>query len=118
MKCTTQNVIYCLECPCGLQYIGKMNRNLKENYTPQTMERINKHVRNIEKGVTNHSVSRHFNEQKARGLKFWGISIVQRDWRGGDIVRGTLQEESKWIHKLQTFTPQGLNIDINLRAFL
>lgn len=102
-----------IQCPCGLQYVGKTNRELRKC--------IREHVNNIKKGKENHRVSKHFKEQhkiNPTGLTYWGIEVVKNQWRGGDLVKKTLQNESKWIYKLETYTPKGLNIDIHLRAFL
>ncbi|CAH2321250.1 Hypothetical predicted protein, partial [Pelobates cultripes] len=45
--CNTTNVIYLLECPCGLQYVGMTTRCLKT--------RLAEHCRNIRNGFLNHS---------------------------------------------------------------
>ncbi|CAH2320009.1 Hypothetical predicted protein, partial [Pelobates cultripes] len=50
--CNTKNVIYLLECPCGLQYVGMTTRCLKT--------RLSEHCRNIKNGYLNHTVSKHF----------------------------------------------------------
>ncbi|XP_041422161.1 uncharacterized protein LOC121394669 [Xenopus laevis] len=113
IRCTTKNVIYCLQCPCGIQYVGKTNRKLRD--------RIREHVNNIKKGNEKHTVSKHFRDSHGMnpaGLQYWGVEEVKKRWRGGDLVKTTLQCESRWIYSLETFTPKGLNVDINLRAFL
>lgn len=54
MTCTSQNVVYLLICPCGLQYVGR---------TIQAMNvRVNEHIANIKKCFPKHSVSRHYLE--------------------------------------------------------
>eukprot|EP00079_Xenopus_tropicalis_P035384 XP_017949155.1 PREDICTED: uncharacterized protein LOC108647467 isoform X1 [Xenopus tropicalis] len=113
IRCTTKNVFYVLECPCGLQYVGKTNRSIRQ--------RLGEHIGNIKKGLETHSVSKHFklaHNQNPKGLICYGIEIIEPNWRGGDIVRNTLRRESWWIYKLKTLNPLGLNIDYNLRAFL
>ncbi|OCT97713.1 hypothetical protein XELAEV_18009942mg [Xenopus laevis] len=113
ITCNSSNVIYLLQCPCNLQYIGRTNRNLKT--------RIGEHMNNIKKGLMTHSVSAHFktyHNSDASLLQFTGIVSEKTHWRGGDIINIISREETLWIHKLKTLTPQGLNIDIDLKCFL
>ena len=111
--CNTEGAVYVLECSCGLQYIGRTKRLLRI--------RIKEHVKNIEKGFANHSVSRHFakvHHKDPSHLKFWGIVPYSRPWRGGHKVRALSQLESKYIYNMDTFTPRGLNIVFDLNCFL
>ncbi|OCT70275.1 hypothetical protein XELAEV_18037196mg [Xenopus laevis] len=113
ITCNSNNVIYLLQCPCNLQYIGRTNRHLKI--------RIGEHMNNIKKGLMTHCVSAHFkvhHNPDPSLLKFIGIALKKTHWRGGDIVNAVLREETQWIHRLKTLTPQGLNIDIDLKCFL
>ncbi|OCT55751.1 hypothetical protein XELAEV_18004336mg [Xenopus laevis] len=113
ITCNSNNVIYLLQCPCNLQYIGRTNRHLKT--------RIGEHMNNIRKGLMTHSVSAHFkfhHNSDPSLLKFIGIVLKKTHWRGGDIVNAISREETQWIHKLKILTPQGLNIDIDLKCFL
>ncbi|OCT99148.1 hypothetical protein XELAEV_18004940mg [Xenopus laevis] len=154
ITCNSNNVIYLLQCPCSLQYIGRTNRNLKT--------RIGEHMNNIKKGLLTHrgqftkirscarrnfaalgrtspgvvspalrkftkirscaqGVSAHFktyHNSDPSLLQFTGIVSKKTHWRGGDIVNIISREETLWIHKLKTLTPQGLNIDIDLKCFL
>lgn len=52
ITCGSMGVIYVLECGCGLQYLGRTSRTLHI--------RVEKHLRNIKKGVVTHNVSKHF----------------------------------------------------------
>lgn len=111
--CATKNVIYLLQCPCGIQYIGKTKRTLKT--------RISEHIRNIKKQVMGHSVSNHFSVcQKGcpEGLSFCIVEQVKNKWRGGNIERELAQKEMFWAYTLKTFAPQGLNIELDLNSFI
>lgn len=52
LSCESNYVIYILECPCGLQNVGRTKQKLRE--------RINKHRFNMKYRIMYHSVSRHF----------------------------------------------------------
>ncbi|OCT92849.1 hypothetical protein XELAEV_18015915mg, partial [Xenopus laevis] len=107
------NVIYLLQCPCNLQYIGRTGRCLKT--------RIGEHMNNIKKGILTHSVSAYFKSHHNSDpslLTFAGIIHKRTHWRGSDIIKSISQEQTVWIHKLKTLAPRGLNIDIDLKCFL
>ncbi|OCT89306.1 hypothetical protein XELAEV_18017926mg [Xenopus laevis] len=113
LTCNSKNIIYLLQCPCNLQYIGRTNRTLKI--------RIREHMNNIKKGLLTHSVSAHFKTHHNSDpslLKFMGIAQKKKHWRGNDIVQAISREETYWIHKLKTLTPKCLNIEIDLKCFL
>lgn len=54
ISCRTGGVVYLLECPCWIQYIGRTKREL--------WRRLREHVQNIKKGFVKHSLSRHYAE--------------------------------------------------------
>ncbi|OCT87843.1 hypothetical protein XELAEV_18021543mg [Xenopus laevis] len=113
ITCNSNNVIYMLQCPCNLQYVGRTNRKLKI--------RIGEHMNNIKKGLMTHSVSAHFKTHHNSDpslLQFTGIILKKIHWRGSNIVNVISREETLWIHKLKTLAPHGLNIDIDLKCFL
>ncbi|MEE6521975.1 hypothetical protein FKM82_020351 [Ascaphus truei] len=113
MNCHTEYVIYLLECPCGLQYVGKTKRAIKT--------RILEHLSNIRRGVLTHSVSKHFalfHNSSTKGLKFTGIENVLQHWRGRSRDIDLSKREMFWIHKLNTLIPHGLNADFEIIPFL
>ena len=85
------------------------------------MVRIKEHVVNIENGFPKHNVSRHFAEKHNKDpkqLTFWGIDKFKKPWRGAHLVRTISQEESQWIHSLNTLVPNGLNVEFDVNCFL
>lgn len=61
-------VVYVLQCPCGLMYIGRTKCTLGK--------RVSEHINNIKIGFKDHNVSMHFqckHNRDASGLKFWGV---------------------------------------------
>lgn len=50
--CKSNYVVYVLDCPCGLQYVGRTTQKLRE--------RVNKPRINIRHKAMHHSVSRHY----------------------------------------------------------
>ncbi|XP_075462091.1 protein-arginine deiminase type-2 isoform X2 [Ascaphus truei] len=113
ITCRSPFVVYLLECPCGLQYVGRTGRPLKR--------RLAEHVFNIKRGLETHSVSNHFrlkHGQNPAGLICKGIECPKQNWRGGDKINLISRRESFWIYTLKTLTPKGLNIEFDLASFL
>ncbi|OCT73586.1 hypothetical protein XELAEV_18036565mg [Xenopus laevis] len=114
--CESKGVIYMLKCPCGLVYVGQTMRNVKT--------RIKEHkgdIRNYKPGSqTDTTVARHFNEAKhSHGqLKWVVLEVVQPLSRGGNFKQKMLQREAKWISKLNSLAPVGLNDAWSLKCFL
>ena len=113
IACKTTHVVYALECPCGLMYIGRTKRTLTK--------RVSEHIYNITIGYKDHSVSLHFrdkHEKNPTGLKFWGIDRIDRNWRGANMVREISKRETQWLYWTNTLSPNGLNIDVDLNCFI
>ena len=113
ITCGSDHVTYVLECPCSLQYVGRTTRKLKT--------RVNENLANIKKSFPNHSVSRHFasHHDSDPGLcTFYAIDKITRNWRGTHMTRSVSQNEMKWVHRLRTMQPSGLNIELDLNCFL
>ena len=113
ITCGTTGVVYLLQCPCGLQYVGRTKRPLRV--------RLNEHITNILTGFKNHSVSKHYllkhNKDPSNTL-FLGIDKFKPNWRGSSLVREISKLEMAWIHRLKCYTPHGLNIDTDVNAFI
>lgn len=112
ISCHTPNVIYMLKCPCGLAYIGKTTRPLKN--------RISEHRSNIRNHDQKSPVALHFSQAQhnVSTLKYIGIEQVHLPKRGGNIDNILLKREAFWIYTLDTLSPRGLNEDFDLRPFL
>ncbi|MEE6516773.1 hypothetical protein FKM82_026498 [Ascaphus truei] len=113
ITCKFNFCCYLLECPCGLQYVGRTGRPLKRRFA--------EHVYNIKKGLETHSVSNHFkihHNMSLEGLTCIGIDCPKVGIRGGDRLQRVSQQETFWIYPLKTLSPKGLNIDFDLASFL
>lgn len=113
ITCNTTHVVYALECPCRLMYIGRTKRCLKV--------RIAEHVQNIKIGFKDHNVSlqfKMFHNQDPSGLKFWGVDHLKPAWRGSNIVRELSKRETQWIFLTETLSPKGLNVDLGVDCFI
>ena len=83
--------------------------------------RLGEHVTNIRSGFPNHSVSHHYDlchNRNPEGTLFLGIDKYDAHWRGGSLVRELSRLEMAWIHRVRTYTPYGLNIDVDVNAFI
>lgn len=69
ITCFSKNIVYLLQCPCGLQYVCQ---------TIRTMQiRVNKHLCNIQSRFPKQSVSKHYTVCHAKNPKghwFWGLT--------------------------------------------
>ncbi|XP_063782381.1 uncharacterized protein LOC134932160, partial [Pseudophryne corroboree] len=113
INCNSLMVIYLLECPCGLKYVGKTKRVLKL--------RIQEHARNIKNKITTHAIYRHFHEfhhSNPEDMTFKGIEIVNLGERGGDILNKLSKREMFWIFELKTMAPLGFNEGFEIAPFL
>ncbi len=112
ISCRTKFVVYLLQCPCGLCYVGKTKRELRI--------RISEHKSGIRNFDEKSSVARHFNSagHDVCSLRFQGIEEVKPLKRGGDREKALLQREAFWIHTLQTEYPKGMDEELLLGCFL
>lgn len=113
ITCNTTHVVYALQCPCGLIYIGRTKRQLKV--------RIAEHIVNILIGFKDHNVSLHFkihHNQDPTDLKFWGVDHLKPTWRGSNLVRDLSKRETQWIFIADTLYPKGINIDLDINCFI
>ena len=104
--CKSSNLIYCITCKhCHMQYVGQTKRRL--------MDRFQGHFYNVTSKNTNDTVGRHFTAPDHHGLDDFSISIV--DFIFANPKSAQSQElrnliELKWIHRLRTTAPLGLNV--------
>ncbi|XP_041446981.1 uncharacterized protein LOC121403153 [Xenopus laevis] len=114
--CDTAGVVYLLKCPCGMVYVGQTSRQVKE--------RIKEHkadIRNFKPNTqTDTSVSHHFHDKvhNQAQLKWQVLEVVRRPERGGSLTKVLLQQEARWIKKLNSLKPEGLNDYWSVSSFL
>ncbi len=103
------NVIYLLRCPCGLCYVGKTSRPLKN--------RISEHRCAIRHRDPKSPVAQHFanSRHSASTLQYIWIEVVKSPRRGGDINILLLQREAFWILTLDTLS---LNEDLYILIYI
>lgn len=112
ITCTSTKVIYLLQCPCQMSYVGKTIRSLKT--------RLSEHKSAIRRGDITSPVARHFMEKNhtVQELKCIGIEQVHTPRRGGNLDKMLLQREAFWMYHLQSMSPKGMNEDFELTCFL
>ena len=108
INCQTMNCIYLITCSsCGIQYVGQTKNKL--------LTRFNSHHYDISH---NHdtTVARHFNRCPSQhpalfeGLNISILSFIRAppDTKSGQAERD--REEKRWIHRLSSVVPRGLNL--------
>lgn len=113
ITCATEGVVYLIQCPCGLQYVGRTKRAMRVW--------LNEHIGNIRRGFEKHPVSRHYDLVHSRDpskILFVGIDKYRPHWRGSSLVREISKLEMAWIYRLKTYTYFGLNVDTDVNAFI
>lgn len=78
LSCDFSHVIYLLECPCHLQYVGRTYQTLRA--------RMNNHRYNILHGYQKHSVSRHAASHYK--CDFTNFSITPIEQIGEEVENG------------------------------
>uniref|UniRef100_A0A8C5MGY3 Reverse transcriptase domain-containing protein n=1 Tax=Leptobrachium leishanense TaxID=445787 RepID=A0A8C5MGY3_9ANUR len=106
--CESSYVVYILKCPCGLLYVGETTTKMKE--------RFSKHKSTIRTGRYDLPVPEHFFAlaHNIAQLRFQIIDHVPVSRRGGDRIKLLKQKEKRWIHRLDTLWPRGLNREFDL----
>ncbi|OCT76285.1 hypothetical protein XELAEV_18031481mg [Xenopus laevis] len=114
--CMSTHVVYLLKCPCGLGYVGQTSRAVKI--------RIQEHKSNIrnfkENTQTDTSVSKHFfiHKHNSMQLRWCVLEEAAPDGRGDGRINRLLQIEGRWIKRLGTLYPDGLNDSWSLKPYL
>lgn len=88
--CSSKFVIYMINCPCGLIYVGETTMEIRK--------RISKHKSTIRTGLLDLLNPRHFAMPR----------------RGRDRQALLRERELMWIHKLDCLFPRGLNLEFKL----
>ncbi|XP_056423852.1 uncharacterized protein LOC130362821 [Hyla sarda] len=116
INCVTKGVVYVAQCPCELLYVGMTTRELRR--------RVREHILDINAAANETNLQslktlpRHFklkHNSDATLLKFIGIDHVPVGIRGGQWKKLVAQRETRWIFRLDTLVPHGLN-EINSYA--
>ncbi|OCT76473.1 hypothetical protein XELAEV_18031674mg [Xenopus laevis] len=101
-----------LICPCNLIYVGETIQKVKD--------RFSQHRSTINTGSRTLPVSRHCLElgHTSNDLRFKVIQHIPPPKRGGNHILELKRAEVKWIDRLGTLSPGGLNKDFDLHLFL
>jgi len=105
ISCKSNNLIYCITClTCSKQYVGQTKRRL--------MDRFQSHFYNITHKRTMEPLGLHFNQPDHHGTDDLRISILQFVKLAPASLSGATSRdrlERKWIHRLHSVAPKGLN---------
>ena len=106
ITCRCTNLIYGIECrTCGKIYVGQTKRRI--------MDRLMEHFRNIRQQCQTHIVGRHYNSQGHGWLR--DVRVYVLDFMPAhpeSMVAATMRNsvEKKWIFRLRSQVPIGLNL--------
>ena len=108
VNCQSENIIYLITCTtCEVQYVGQTRNRI--------LQRFQGHFHDI-KTNNDTTVARHFNKclsQKDGQPSDFSITVLsfihrQPQTQAAQLMRDA--EEKRWMHRLGTILPQGLNL--------
>jgi hypothetical protein len=103
LNCASKNVVYAIECQiCHKFYVGETQNTAKQ--------RLFQHLSAI-RCKHDTPVSKHFNSENhsIADLKFFVIA-QNSNWS----IKKRRATENQWIKKLNSLTPNGINVDMNI----
>jgi len=114
-SCQTTNVVYLIQCQCGLEYVGITTRKARERW----ME----HICKMKKWASNDSNKQdqklysHFNPKinktcKLENIRFTILEKVQRDPIKENNTRNLKKREEFYLRLRNTAFPLGFNVDV------
>lgn len=101
IDCKSKGVVYMAKCPCPKNYIGKMKHEFR---------------RRIPDHMATHVWEYHNGDPKS--IMFCAIELVRTSPRGGYWDTQILQNESRWIYRLRSMSPCGLNEQLSFSCFI
>ncbi len=105
ISCRSSNLIYCITCKkCKVQYVGQTSKRLKDRFAG--------HFGDIQRDVTDKSVSHHFNSPGHNGTKDMSIYVlefIKKPALSKQAQSIRLRRETNWVYVLRTMSPLGLN---------
>ena len=104
--CRSSNLVYCLQCKiCGIQYVGETLRPFRK--------RLYEHSRNILNRVLDDPIGAHFNSPGHTGhfdqIRAFVLSFITKPPKSKEANDMRKKFESRWVYKLRTSLPYGLN---------
>jgi hypothetical protein len=118
ISCRSNNLIYCITCKtCGLQYVGQTSNHIGERFKMhfqniKTANEIRSGMRCPPKNKRDEPIGRHFSSPTHRGIQDIHIHVLEFIKAPSKSPPGLLlrdQSERKWIFRLQSLSPHGLN---------
>ena len=106
VSCLCTNLIYAIVCrKCGKTYIGQTKRRF--------MDRMMEHFRNVRQNCQTHIVSRHYTRPDHEGISdmiLYILEFIPAHPNSATAATMRIRAEKKWIFRLRTQVPAGLNI--------
>lgn len=108
-NCSTKWSIYLLECPCGLHYVGSSRHALKT--------RLSEHRSRIKNNIMEAPLVAHFYQYS--DFRTVIIETIHTEaFNKVDRYRRLLQRELYWIFRFKTYSPHGLNMEMDLTVYV
>lgn len=112
-NCSTEFVIYCLSCPCGLLYMGRTIGTIRKRFV--------EHRWSGEEGADKLSVPKYFlefHQKSLPGLRVWVRESISKGQPRAERIWCLCARATYWIYTLDTMAPGGLNEDLEVHSVL
>ena len=107
-NCKSTNVVYAAWCKkCKLCYVGQTGHQLSD--------RISKHRYDCNSRSDNCELTKHFHKNRHDFEKDLGVVILEQLQKNSTLQMRRYYED-RWICKLQTMQPNGINLDVGWYA--
>ncbi|XP_071984330.1 uncharacterized protein [Engystomops pustulosus] len=119
INCRSRGVIYGLICSCPKIYVGQTTQELRKR-VQKHVSTINNAAQDLANGRQLSTVAKHFyavHGNNPSKLKVVGLEKIQSNIRGGDPVPALLRQEARWIFRLGSLSPKGINEDMLFSGF-
>ena len=110
ITCNSNNLVYVIACRrCGILYVGETYRSLRE--------RLLGHFGDVQRNANGKTVAEHYNkpdhngwkDMKISGLYYCPLARATPNNMGQGALRERWRMEWRWICKLSSLSPWGLN---------
>ena len=122
ISCRSNNLIYCITCKqCSLQYVGQTSNHIGERFkmhfqnikSATESKQPNTSKKSKPKGSKEEPIGRHFSSEHHHGtadIIIHVLDFICAPPKSPPALSLRDHLERKWIHRLQTISPRGLNL--------
>lgn len=112
INCKSKKVVYLAKCTCPKNYVGKTKREFRRYILDHVGDIRNRR----DTSLTTHVWEYHDGDPKS--ITFCAMELVRPSPRGGDWDSRILQKESRWMYRIRSMSPLGINEQLSFNCFI